>query len=496
MDATLGSLEGATDVILAGRPTALYPGQALMLAARGSPAPGAAVVLAIERSGRQETVRVPLGPMVSSELAPRAFGQIAVGQMEELGDAAPTATTTAYATHFRIVGRTCSLVMLETEADYQRFGIVPANDSRVVRTTPTADLIASVLQSAGRALGDPKAAFLAWLDRLPSQPGVQLHLPRGLREAVVRMPAESFAVPVEPLHRRLHLRSELPAPYAMGLAGVELDYDVVRAEADRRRQALSPADALAALSSLVERRPGDTVLARDVAFTAAEWGLPGAGYHLLRRVAEMRPYEPHTYRSLGETLAAAGRNDLALAYYEVSLAGDWGPRTQDFKLIAGVEYLHFLREIARGARTVSIPDFARGRVADVERTVGMERSDLLVMIAWNTDQTDVDLHVVEPSGEECYYGHRETADGGHLTQDVTQGYGPEMFVLPHARRGHYRIFTHYFASHQSRASARTRVTATVIRNWGSANEQVLAHRVVALENANDRQTVAEVDLSQ
>ncbi len=53
------------------------------------------------------------------------------------------------------------------------------------------------------------------------------------------------------------------------------------------------------------------------------------------------------------------------------------------------------------------------------------------MITWNTDTTDVDLHVIEPSGEECFYRHRNTRrSGGRLTQDVTQGYGPEMYVLP------------------------------------------------------------------
>ena len=30
-----------------------------------------------------------------------------------------------------------------------------------------------------------------------------------------------------------------------------------------------------------------------------------------------------------------------------------------------------------------------------------DESDLLITIRWNTDMTDVDLHVHEPSGEEC-----------------------------------------------------------------------------------------------
>jgi len=31
---------------------------------------------------------------------------------------------------------------------------------------------------------------------------------------------------------------------------------------------------------------------------------------------------------------------------------------------------------------------------------------LFVYLGWDTDRTDVDLHVVEPTGEECYYSVR------------------------------------------------------------------------------------------
>jgi uncharacterized protein YfaP (DUF2135 family) len=123
------------------------------------------------------------------------------------------------------------------------------------------------------------------------------------------------------------------------------------------------------------------------------------------------------------------------------------------------------------------------------------RADLLVMIAWSTDNTDVDLHVVDPSGEECFYGHRQTASGGYLTQDVTTGYGPEMFIQPQARRGNYRVFAHFFGSNRNRASARTRVLATVVRRWGSTNEEV-STRAITLGDTGDRQDIELVPWTQ
>ena len=137
--------------------------------------------------------------------------------------------------------------------------------------------------------------------------------------------------------------------------------------------------------------------------------------------------------------------------------------------------------------------FVKNRSNQLTRELGIERADLLVSITWNTDNTDVDLHVIEPSGEECYYSHQETKSGGRLTQDVTQGYGPEMYVLKKAPQGKYLIKAKYFSSDQARASARTKVYATVIRNWGTSREQI-NRKVLTLEYGKEMHKIAAVKM--
>ena len=41
-----------------------------------------------------------------------------------------------YASYFRVAGPSCSLLMLESEADYERFGIRPEDHSYVVKKQP------------------------------------------------------------------------------------------------------------------------------------------------------------------------------------------------------------------------------------------------------------------------------------------------------------------------------------------------------------------------
>ncbi len=478
---------GGDDVMLAGRPRTVFPGQTVTAVGRGALANAASLELELERDNKRVTVTQPLGAVVESELAPRAYGQVATDQLEDL-DGATDTTAKAYATHFRITGRTCSLLMLESEADYQRFGIVPERDNDVVMQTPAAALFARTMAQVSETLGNPKAAFLAMLDKLERTPGVQMTIPASYRAAIAAMPESAFAVATAPLATKLQRTDLLPGSLVKALAKHDLDYDTIVDDAAARRQLAGPADGLKVLSSLVEEHPGDAVLARDVAFSAMEMGLRPEAYHLLRRVAAMRPYEPQTYRAMAQTLADMGNADLALAYYEIPLMGEWDQRFGDLHAIVELDYLHFLRGVI-GAGKSAVVDYARARMGELAQKVGFKRADLVVSIMWNTDNTDVDLHVIEPSGEECFYGHRETRSGGALTRDVTQGYGPEMYVLANAPHGGYEVSAHYFASDRNRASARTKVYARTFENWGTPDERV-TDKVIKLELGKESHPIA------
>lgn len=479
---------GASDVLVAGNPTALYPGQSMLVVGRGAIAAGAELALTVEQDGQRQVVKTPLAAPLASALAPRAYGQIATAHLEEL-EAATEGEARAYATHFRITGRTCSLLMLDTEQDYERFGIRPDADDYVVKATPAGPLFAKALTETIATLGDPKAAFLALLGKLERNPDIKIQIPASYKTAIAQMPDASFAVPSAPLATRLRAQGQLGRDLAPRLARHDLDYDTITAEASARRAQGSPDDALKALSSLVEENPGDAVLARDVGFSAMDLGLHAQAFHLFRRVAEARPHEPQTYRAMAQALARMGKLDLALAYYEIPLMGQWDPRFGELRKIVELDYLRFLRGLTSGNAPSSVRDYARARLDALSAQVGLGHADVVVTITWNTDNTDVDLHVTEPSGEECFYSHRNTQSGGSLTQDVTQGYGPEMYVLPRAPKGSYDIRAHYFASDANRASARTKVYATVFENWGSKDEKV-TEKVVTLETGKEYHSIA------
>ena len=94
---------------------------------------------------------------------------------------------------------------------------------------------------------------------------------------------------------------------------------------------------------------------------------------------------------------------------------------------------------------------------------------LKIILMWDTDKTDVDLHVIEPTNEECFYDHRETEIGGQLDLDVTDGFGPEVYTLAEPTKGIYKIKVHYYSDN---GNPQSQITVYVVMYEGTPNEKI------------------------
>lgn len=489
------------DLLIEGDPRFIYPGQALTFAGRLSAgvtsadvAPRVVHLRVRSLDGVEKSQEVELPAVLATPLAPRIYGQLAVAALERYHDlAGEHIDTLAYARHFRVNGRAASLLMLEGEADYHAAGLdLPAiahADAIKVSAHPATRQLDVAEQNIGQLLGDPRATLIASLHRIEAVAPTDAATYEQLRALVGRLPESAFDVDIPALACRSHDRANIPQTVLDQLALREPDYDVFVTEAQRRRDALGPTDGLKLLSTLVEANPGDTTMARDVAFTAREWGLGPQVYELLLRVAATRPEEPQTYLALAGLADELGADDLAMVYYELALAGGWDGRFGDYREIAAVDYMRFLKTNPIDA--LADPQLARSRLDLLRTHLPIEEAGLLVVMTWNTDSTDVDLHVREPSGVEVFYSNPDSLAGGHLTRDVTTGYGPEMYYIPKLRRGNYDIRAKYFSSNRNRLSTRTKVYVTVFRDFGTPQETVM-RKVVTLEDGKDMHPIAKI----
>ena len=78
--------------------------------------------------------------------------------------------------------------------------------------------------------------------------------------------------------------------------------------------------------------------------------------------------------------------------------------------------------------------------------------DIQVTLAWDAD-SDVDLHVVDPAGEEIFYGRRRSASGGELDLDSNAGCDIDgvrnenvTWPIGRAPRGQYTVRVDYWSN--------------------------------------------------
>lgn len=111
---------------------------------------------------------------------------------------------------------------------------------------------------------------------------------------------------------------------------------------------------------------------------------------------------------------------------------------------------------------------------------------LKIISMWDTDGTDVDLHVIEPGGEECYYGHRNTSTGGSLDVDIVNGYGPEIYTRTAPLKGNYRIKVKYYSDN---GHPQTMVTIYIVVDEGTPTERIIKRETMLTKTG----TVIEVE---
>jgi tetratricopeptide (TPR) repeat protein len=259
------------------------------------------------------------------------------------------------------------------------------------------------------------------------------------------------------LAREEQKNAQLPAFY----------FDV--AEWLQRRKRL--ADASEMLLSALELEAANEQTVSMVADRLLRYGRVDRAVWLYERAAQQSDYLPQPRRTLALALAkraatasaADARADLTRAVQLLNeiVTTPWDSSYDGVEVIALMDLNQLLPRLeALGVSRVPVDERLRA-LLDV---------DIRVIIDWNTDATDMDLWVDEPGGERAVYSHPRTEIGGRLSNDMTQGLGPEEYLLRRAVPGEYRISVNVYATDSINPNGTTVVTAHLIRNFGRANQ--------------------------
>ena len=230
-----------------------------------------------------------------------------------------------------------------------------------------------------------------------------------------------------------------------------------------------PALAIRVLTNLAEMDLDNRHILRILGYRLLQASQAELAIPVFRKVLELSPEEPQSYRDLGLALGAGRQYQQAIdMLYEV-VVRPWHERFPDVEIITLAD-LNALIATQGGKLDTSRID---------PRLIKNLPLDLRVVLTWDADNTDIDLWVTDPNGEKAFYGHQLTYQGGRMSLDFTGGYGPEEFSLKRAKPGKYKVEAQYFGDRRQAVTGPTTLQVRFATRFGTAdqNEQSITLRL-------------------
>ncbi|MCB9640083.1 MAG: VWA domain-containing protein [Myxococcales bacterium] len=479
----------ASNTLIVGRQASLYPGSLLAFATRYKQDGKAKIILKGRFDGKPIKRAYTLQVKAEKDLAPRAWAEIAINQLVELDDPKLTDLIVAYAQHFHIPNKHCSLLVLETDKEYKRYDLEKAQKTQMVQD------LASFIDATYAKKGAEITMRARWREILRKAlvRAKAIHSSAG-RAAFQLLSTEeetnlSFS---SPAIEKLWTTDQVPKQYLAQRGVNPEDFNPFVQEAQRRLKMSMVGSAVRTLSCIVELHPSNSRALRLVGYYLTSWGRPDAAASVFLRVLERRSFEPHAFRDLARTMQKLKRYALASALYEVILAGNWHRRFGEVKTIAREEYALLAYEITQLSK--ANPDLKQA-IQQRQGLLGLQvtPSKLRVTVTWNTDNTDVDLWIKEPGNQNCSYKNKSTPNGGQLLQDITRGYGPERYQIRKAPQGHYEVSLHFFGHRTNVLGNETHAIVVIVLNAGTP-EQTIIEKNVVLKKRDARVQVTTVKI--
>jgi tetratricopeptide (TPR) repeat protein len=233
--------------------------------------------------------------------------------------------------------------------------------------------------------------------------------------------------------------------------------------------------ALRILTNTLELDLENPELLKVVARRLMNEGEPDLAIEIYREITRLRPEEPQSFRDLA--LAYIGNNQFqeALDAFLYILKRDWN-RFDPIKdvVLNEMNSLIVLHKDELNLKPVK-PEYIYPMPLDIRITLD-----------WSSNDNDIDLWVIDPNGEKCYYSHPVTAAGGKISTDFTQGYGPEEFSLKNAKRGTYTVYVNYFSEARPTITGPVTVYATLFTHYGTDRQQ---NKNITVQLTNNKETI-------
>ncbi|WP_228520517.1 VIT domain-containing protein [Flavobacterium sp. CSZ] len=241
--------------------------------------------------------------------------------------------------------------------------------------------------------------------------------------------------------------------------------------------------ALQVISNIADLGLENHQLYKTLTYTLRQWKSYEDALYTAKQIAKWRAHEPQSLRDYALALEDAGKYqdafDELIKALEVNYYGEMRGQYEDLEDI-------IIMDINR--LTIQHKGLKTGKLD--EKYLEKMPVDIRIIMSWNQMDVDLDLHVIEPNGEECYYSHTETEAGARFSKDFTEGYGPEQYLIRNALKGKYQVKTNYFGERELTESGPASVMVEIYTT--RAGKITKALKTIQLGKIKENEILAEI----
>jgi len=241
------------------------------------------------------------------------------------------------------------------------------------------------------------------------------------------------------------------------------------------------------LSNIADLSLENHELYKSLTYQLRQWESYEDALFVAGKVAKWREHEPQSHRDLA--LALEDNKQYQAAFDEMLKALD-------------TNYYAEMRGQYDGIEDIILMDI--NRMLSEHKGIDSGKLDkkylnkmpvaIRIILNWNQMDTDIDLHIIEPTGEECYYGNRDTEAGARFSKDFTQGYGPEQYLLRNSVKGKYSIKTNFYGENALTVNGPATVLVEIyITDAKGKTERKL--QTIQLGKVKENQNLAEITIN-
>ena len=241
--------------------------------------------------------------------------------------------------------------------------------------------------------------------------------------------------------------------------------------------------ALQVISNIADLGLENHQLYKTLTYTLRQWKDYEDALFTAKQVAKWREHEPQSIRDYAMTLEDAGKYqdafDQLIKALEVNYYGEMSGQYEGVEDIILMDLNRLIIE-HKGLKTDKLTKKYQEKMP----------VDIRIIMNWNLMDVDLDLHVIEPNREECYYGHTKTVAGARFSKDFTEGYGPEQYLIRNAVKGKYQIRTNYYGETELTENGPATIMVEIYTTQAGKTSKTL--KTIQLGKVKENEVLAEI----